>query len=455
MSSPNKASYEEAIAAYRKAIELKPDLPKAHYNLGNALRKQGKLEGAIPAYRKAIELKSDYAEAHTNLGLALAGKRRWDEAIAEYKEALSRQPDFPGAYLAHFNLGLALQAKGLPDEAIAAYRKAIELKSDYAEAHTNLGNILVSQGKLDEAVTAFRQAIDRKPDLATVHFNLGFALSKQDRLDEAIAAYRRAAELKPMDSNPPYNLGGALHNQRKLGEAIAAYRKSLALNPNGAKAHLNLGLALRDQGEFAQALLHLKRGYELGSRDRHWPYESAEWVKDCERLIEAAARLPRVLAGELAVVDARERVALAEVCFRKRRFELAIRFYEEALAQEPALAEDLKSGHRYNAACTAALASTGEGKDATSLGDEQRTRRRRQALDWLHADLQQHARALENSGQDARVETAKTLQRWLRDPDLKGLREPNHLATLPVEEREASMKLWNDVRELLSRAQNK
>jgi tetratricopeptide (TPR) repeat protein len=61
----------EAIGAYRKAIELRPDYAQAHNGLGTALRSQGKLVEAIAAYRKALELVPDYAEAHKNLAVTL------------------------------------------------------------------------------------------------------------------------------------------------------------------------------------------------------------------------------------------------------------------------------------------------------------------------------------------------------------------------------------------------
>jgi Flp pilus assembly protein TadD len=58
-----------AIAAFREAIQLKPDFAEAHYNLGIALAETGQLPDAIAAYRKAIELKPGFAEAHCNLGM--------------------------------------------------------------------------------------------------------------------------------------------------------------------------------------------------------------------------------------------------------------------------------------------------------------------------------------------------------------------------------------------------
>ena len=47
---------------------LRPDSAEARYNLGIALKGQGKLDEAAACYRQALELKPDFAEAHNNLG---------------------------------------------------------------------------------------------------------------------------------------------------------------------------------------------------------------------------------------------------------------------------------------------------------------------------------------------------------------------------------------------------
>ena len=59
----DQGKLDEAVAAYRQAIGIKPDFAEAHSNLGNALKDQGKLDEAIAAYRQAIGIKPDYAEA--------------------------------------------------------------------------------------------------------------------------------------------------------------------------------------------------------------------------------------------------------------------------------------------------------------------------------------------------------------------------------------------------------
>ena len=59
---------EEAIAAYKKVIALKPDCAEVYSNMGVALKDQGKLEEAIEAYNKALSIKPVYAEAYINIG---------------------------------------------------------------------------------------------------------------------------------------------------------------------------------------------------------------------------------------------------------------------------------------------------------------------------------------------------------------------------------------------------
>ena len=84
----NKAQgkLEEAIAAYNKALLIKPDFAEAHYNLGNTLQELGRSKYAEASYRKAISLKPDYAKAHSHLGNTLRDLGRLEEAETSYRQ---------------------------------------------------------------------------------------------------------------------------------------------------------------------------------------------------------------------------------------------------------------------------------------------------------------------------------------------------------------------------------
>jgi tetratricopeptide (TPR) repeat protein len=101
-------------------------LAAAHNNLGVALQARGKADEAIAAWRKALHLRPGLAEAHSSLGVALRAQGKADEAIAACREAIRLRPDDANA---HCNLGFALWDRGQFREALIAIRRGHELGS--------------------------------------------------------------------------------------------------------------------------------------------------------------------------------------------------------------------------------------------------------------------------------------------------------------------------------------
>jgi tetratricopeptide (TPR) repeat protein len=481
----DKGKVDAAIACHRKAIALDPKLAMAHNNLGNALKAKGDVEEAIACWRKAIALDPKFAIAHGNLGNALLDKGKVDAAIACHRKAIALDPKDAKA---HSNLGNALKAKGEVDAAIACYRKAIALDPKNARAHGNLGVALYGKGKVNEAIACVHKAIALDPKDAHAHYNLGIALFRKGKLDAAIACWRKAIALDPKFANAHYNLGAALKDKGQVEEAIACYRKAIALDTKFALAHNNLGFALDAVGKQKEAIQAWRTAVRLEPRlamTHYWlgkalllqgrPTEAlvplneaakrlpAEHVRalglpaqrsHAERLARLEKRLPDLLAGKDRPGDNRERLELAELCRRQHRFAAAARFFVEVFAAEAKLADNLQAGHRYNAACNAALAAAGKGEDAATLSGQQRLALRRQTLTWLRADLTLWTR-LFASEQVGRSRVTRILTHWQKDPDLAGIRDKAGLARLPAEEQKAFAQLWADVAALLKKAEEK
>jgi hypothetical protein len=176
--------------------------------------------------------------------------------------------------------------------------------------------------------------------------------------------------------------------------------------------------------------------------------------------------LPAFLEGKYQPQDNDERLALLGTCQFQGRYGTVARLYADAFGADPHLADDLNkeclrrtrgreaaadrievfdSACRYLAARCAALAGCGLGKDGEKLSEEERTRWRQQARDWLQADLAAWAMMLDSDSQGARDLAKRMLEHWQVDPDLAGLRDPEALDRLPPAERQKCRTLWKDV----------
>jgi tetratricopeptide (TPR) repeat protein len=408
------APLDEAVRFYTAALALQPNNPAVQSNLGTALRGAGRLDEAVAAFRRAIQLKPDFVEAHTNLGSAL------------------------------------LQ-QGKAAEAVAACRKALALRPDFAPAHLNLGQALRAGGKLDEAVAAFRAAIRLQPSQPAAHLALAGALTALGKPAEAVTACQEVLRLDPANVEGHYALGNLLMMLGKLDEAVAHLRECVRLSPTAAEAHVNLGAALRRQGKFAESLAAYRRGHQLGAASPRWRYPSAQWVQEGELLVKLDARLPAVLRGDERPTPA-ERVQLAQMCVRYKDLPaVAAKLFAAAFAADEKLADDLKAGNRHAAAVAAAQAGAGRG-DGAKLDEDERALHRKQALDWLQADLKVRAKQIAGPDRRRRAEAVQALQSWRRESALAATRDPAALAKVGADEREAWHKFWGEVESALDRA---
>jgi serine/threonine-protein kinase len=446
-----KRDYDGAIACFQKALALNPKLASAHCNLGNALRHKGQVDAAIACFQKAIALDQKFAKPHVNLGAILCDvKRNYDAAIACFKKAIEIAPKDA---LAHHNLGNALEAKGQVDAAITCWRKALELDPKLPLVHYYLGGALRRKGQVDEAIACYRKVIALDPKHARAYADLATALESKGRFEDAIVCARKAIALDPKLVFPHFNLGLWLARKGQLDEAIVCFRKAIELDPNHAPAYGALGKALLANGQCTLAREATARALVLLAEKDPLRASVSRQLQNCEHFAKLEARLPRLLAGADKPASIQESLDITDMCRAKRMHAAVARFSAYTFAKVPALANQLQAALRYNAACAAALAAAGQGEDAARLDNQERTRLRKQSLDWLRADLALWTKRLKSGKSADRAAARPVLRHWQGDRDLAGLRDPAALARLPAEERAAFTQLWAEVAALLKKTE--
>ena len=232
--------YQEAIVAYNKAIQLKPDFATAYNNRGIAKSDLGQLSAAISDYDKAIQLKPDYATAYYNRGNAKSALGEHFAAISDYDKAIQLKPDYATAYN---NRGIAKSNLGEHSAAISDYDKVIQLKPDYADAYNGRGVAKHLLGEHIAAISDYDKAIQRKPDYADAYHNRGLTKSALGEYLAAISDYDKAIQLKPDYATAYFGRGNAKSALGQHSAAISDYDKAIQLKPDYADAYHNRGLA--------------------------------------------------------------------------------------------------------------------------------------------------------------------------------------------------------------------
>lgn len=140
--------WDEAQAAYGQAVALDDfgaaaEAADCHYQRGQAIQQAGgDPEEAMAEYRRAIELDPQHASAHSALGLLYYEQGNVTAAEAEILEAIRIAPRNAGAYV---DLGDIYCREGRVDEAAAMYRQALEVSPDFAAARRRLQSLCAGE----------------------------------------------------------------------------------------------------------------------------------------------------------------------------------------------------------------------------------------------------------------------------------------------------------------------
>ncbi len=208
-------------------VRRSPSMPRAHAQLGTALRTAGDREGAKREFEATLKLDPQHRAARTNLGNL-------------YYEAAGTQAD-------------SAAARGLFERAVTEYEQVLKTDPEYKEALNSLGSAYLRLGRVAEAGQVYQQVVSLSPNFPEGYYNLGLALVRQGQYRPAIAAYQQALRLHP-DADTWCSLGEALlldgqqaqqqgapdGGRRQWQEATGSFQQALALEPGNTRAVLRL-----------------------------------------------------------------------------------------------------------------------------------------------------------------------------------------------------------------------
>lgn len=268
-----------------------------YYNTGKKLKDEKKVKEALEAFEKAIQLKPDYAEAIYETGWCRNDLKDYSGAIFMLRKARNLIPRVPKVY---FELGYAFDKSGQTDSAIVNYNKCLSLKHDYCNAHKQLAYVYYTKDEYNEALAYFASAdkkcsiaitdylfwyrrgfsynaikkydsaiiflsksLQYKTDYENTYLELGFANTKLKKDAEAIEQFTKAMNINPK-SHIPYNGIAEVYrdNKKDMNEAMNWYKKTMAINPKERKANFGMGYCLNSQSKYSEAIPYLKQAIE-------------------------------------------------------------------------------------------------------------------------------------------------------------------------------------------------
>ena len=221
------------------------------------LRKQNKYSEAIAAYRRCIELASPTAEVVNNMGLAQLAFGDARAAVNSFRSILATAPT---NFNALFNLGLALQHVQPPDhkEAAQHLKRALKLSQteggsgESGELIFHLGVSLQLLGSLDEALKMYKRLATIAPAHPNLYLNVGAVYQAKGMFRDAIHYYARVLERTPDDVSALNNYGACLWQLEDGVGSMQAFRRGLALKPDMPDLLINLGVAFYEEGNVPQ-----------------------------------------------------------------------------------------------------------------------------------------------------------------------------------------------------------
>jgi len=327
-----RGRYAEAVAEYKKALAIDPQMSEARYELGRCYAKLHYDEQAIREFDTARSL--DFALAVRALSeiadIYATGER---PLLAEkmLMEALEIEPDNIDVV---YSLAELKQNAGKTSEARSWFEKVLEIDSAHVESLTALAEIALQEGEYEAAEKRLKKITTKiDPNNTGARLALAKVYRFSDREREAITVLEKILDEIPADVVARGALAEAYYAVNRLDEAQSQAEAFLKAAPGNIAAHSLLGAVLLRKGDYESAMFHLTRATSLPQASPQRFYMLGVAQKGTNQLAQAIATFQKVLAVDPDNTACR--LALAQTLLDEGSFEKARREVEVVLSEEP------------------------------------------------------------------------------------------------------------------------
>jgi tetratricopeptide (TPR) repeat protein len=277
----------DAIAHYKAALALKPDLAEAQLNLGLSLLRVKDPAAAQPYLESALAAKPS-PTAESALARALARQGKPAEAEPHFRKAIAQDPSRRDDLL---ELASIYEAAKQPGRAIAIYREF----PDRPQAQERLSVLLADAGHPDEAIVALQAAVAKAPTDEN-RLALAQAYVRANQLAKAEPIVAMLVGLEPRDRETRLFYGKILRDEHKLREAATQFSILLESHPEVPETWTELGNVLMAMEDYPQALDALDHVRALGAENAGHVFYRAVALDHLQRRAEAVENYHRFLA---------------------------------------------------------------------------------------------------------------------------------------------------------------
>jgi tetratricopeptide (TPR) repeat protein len=238
--------YDHALQWTARAIAQDPK-PDYLASLGTTLLKQGRSEEALKAFDKAVQLKPDDAALWKQMGDALLELQRYDHALLSFQHVLKLDPSHQDAA---YKSGILLNDAGRFEEAVACLDVCDDVVSTHAQALQARARALLNVKKFERALADNLRANTLQPGFADTLNSIGACLRSLGREEEALVWFDRALEHRPDSIEILNNKASILGQLQRFNEALALYDHTRARHLANATTDWHLALLKMLLGDF-------------------------------------------------------------------------------------------------------------------------------------------------------------------------------------------------------------